>query len=495
MESEESERWREAIEKEKASLQQLKVWRECEVKKGEKVVDTKWVFKLKYLPNGEVDKYKARLVAKGFSQIQGVNYFDTYSPVVAMDSIRYLINHALNNNLEIHHIDIDTAFLHSPLTEDVFIRLPDGFDGEGGRRVVKLDKAIYGLKQSSKCLHDDIHSLLVGAGWSQSNADPCVFSKGESIISVYVDDNFIFAKPDQLQPIKDLFRSRYSITDNGNLTNLLGIRVTRTKDTITLDQSFYTSRILTRFDMHTCKPIATPRQANDHHATKDQSPFEDKVTYRSLVGSLMYLSSSTRPDISYSVSLIAQKVESPTQQDWSDAKRILRYLQGTLDFGIRYTKSNQQLVGFSDASYAEEEGRRSQSGYAFVVNGGAVSWRSKKQSCVATSSMEAELIALAAASKEALWFKKFEFLEQSQAIRIWEDNQSTIKFSENFVLNDRTKHISVRYYFIRDEIEKRKLSIAYCPTAQMTADILTKSLSRVLHERHRANLGMVNLRS
>ena len=212
------------------------------------------------------------------------------------------------------------------------------------------------------------------------------------------------------------------------------------------------------------------------------------------MGSLIYLANATRPDISYSVNLLARKMQNPSIQDWQDTKRIFRYLQGTKEMKLVYQKKKSELHGFSDASYAEDkEDRKSKSGHVFMMNGGAVSWKSAKQPIVSLSRMEAEYIALTSATKEGIWLKKFEEEIQmpKKTLTIFEDNQSTIKTATHKIHNDRSKHIDVRYHFIRECVEEEKIKIEYCPTSEMTADILTKSLGRILHERHTKNMGLI----
>jgi hypothetical protein len=241
--------------------------------------------------------------------------------------------------------------------------------------------------------------------------------------------------------------------------------------------------------MENSRPIATPAcvpEASDNSEKMESKPF------RQAIGGLLYLAKCTRPDISYAVNQVARKMESPTENNWKEVKRIFRYLSGTRSHGLVYVKDNSRLTGFSDASYAQLEGRRSTSGYTFIWNGAAITWRSKKQPIVATSSMEAEYIALSSAVKEALWIRKLlaEFKEGNTPIWINEDNQATIRFAYDSVNNDRTKHIDVRYMFIKDRVEREEVQLRYCPTSEMVADVMTKPLSSILFKKFTKMLGV-----
>jgi hypothetical protein len=222
-----------------------------------------------------------------------------------------------------------------------------------------------------------------------------------------------------------------------------------------------------------------------------------KTYYRQAIGSLLYLSKCTRPDITFAVNQVAQRVENPIKSDWIKVKRIFRYLAGTLNYGLCYQRNIQsRLYGYSDASYAMNEDRKSTSGYLFIANGAAISWKSRKQPIVSTSSMEAEYIALASAAKEALWIRKLnlELKKDNIPIEVKEDNQSCIKFAHDFIHSERTKHIDVRYYFIREKVENKELLITYCPSNEMIADTLTKALGPILFAKFVTAMGLMELR-
>jgi hypothetical protein len=281
--------------------------------------------------------------------------------------------------------------------------------------------------------------------------------------------------------------------DLGSLKKIIGIKVTDAEDKITIDQELYIEETLRKFRMEDCKPIATPMAIKSNKYIQDEGPFEDENLFKQLVGSLIYLSNNTRPDICYAVNQLARNMQKPRMEDWMNGKRILRYLKGTKVLKLNFLKNKSNLVGYSDASYAEDhEDRHSTSGLIFIKNGAALSWKSRKQKIVSLSSMEAEYIALTDAVKEGMWLKKFEmeFDQEKTILQVYEDNQSAIKTAKNRVHSDRSKHIDVRYHFVREEMEKGNLELVYCPTEFMVADILTKPLGKIAHERLRLAMGL-----
>ena len=484
-----SECWKKAIDEELNSLKSNNTWsKPTEVPRNQRqIINSKFIFKIKRSPEGKVDRYKARLVAQGFTQIKGINYEDTYSPVVRKETLRFLINYATENNLMIHHMDVDTAFLNSKLDEEIFIKLP--INGE----VVQLNKALYGLKQSPYLWNKEISSYLLSKGFTQATADNCVFVrtiKGHlQILAIYVDDCVLIGNEENILDMKKILNSKYKMKDLGELTYIIGIEVERTKDHTKIHQSSYILEVLKEFNMLDCKPVVTPSTNNQD---EDNIKF-DQVTYMKAVGMLNYLATCTRPDLSYAVSKVSRKMQAPVKSDWMDVKRILRYLRGTLNYKLVYTTKETPMYGFSDADYASEKDRKSISGYTFIKNGGAICWSSKKQTVVALSSMESELIALTEAVKQGLWLRKLcSDLGVSYKVKIFEDNQSTIaSVKGNTTFSSRAKHIDVRYQFVQDRVEKDEVFIEYLCSEEMTADVFTKALKKNLHQRHTIGLGLI----
>ncbi len=302
--------------------------------------------------------------------------------------------------------------------------------------------------------------------------------------------------------MKEMFNKEFKMKDNKELKGFLGINVERNEKQMSLDQKFYIENVLKRFNMQDCKSTTTPmiveKKKNEEEKSKEKK-MDDIGLYQSAIGSLIYLSIATRPDITYAVQQAAQAMKEPTEDDWIKVKRIFRYLQGTKSMKIVYSTKEEeeenQIIGYSDASYAEDrKDRKSTSGYLFIKSNGPISWKSKKQPIVSLSSMEAEYIALTSAAKEAIWLSKLELElgenKMNKAISIKEDNQSTIKTANDQILNERSKHIDVRYHFIRELIKEKRLKIEYLSTNDMLADTLTKPLGVIQLEKLNKEMGL-----
>ena len=364
------------------------------------------------------------------------------------------------------------------------------------KKVLKLNNSVFGLKQSPRCWNKRITSFLSDNQFIPSLADPCVFLKYEenndlTIIAIYVDDCFIIGKEGRIKRIKEMFNKEFKMKDNEELKGFLGIRVERDEKELRIDQEVYVENILKRFKMENSKPTDTPIIKEDKKIKNEEKDeiFEDVSTYQSAIGSLIYLATATRPDIAFAVNQAAQAMREPMQSDWVKVKRIMRYLQKTKKMKIVYKrneKEEDEVIGFSDASYGEDrKDRKSTSGYLFIKAQAPIAWKSKKQPIVSLSSMEAEYIALTAATKEALWLRKLEKeIERKKEndevkIRIYEDNQSAIKTANDEIHNERSKHIDIRYHFIRERIKRKEIEIKYLKTEDMIADILTKGLDKM----------------
>jgi hypothetical protein len=303
---------------------------------------------------------------------------------------------------------LEFSLLNGELEEEIYMEMPEGF--EKREKECKLEKSLYGLKQSSRVWHKKISSFLVEEGYLQSEADPCVFIKHHqdciSIIALYVDDCMIFGAKENVDRAKSALSSQFKMKDLGEVKSIIGIQVERDKEETRIHQINYIRDVLKKFGMSDCKGVDTPLPTKKE--TTNSPIFENITLYQEAIGALNYLATNTIPDIAYAVSQVAQKMKEPNQDDWIKVKRIMRYLKKTESAKLTYKVKGSELIGYSDASYAEEKNRKSTSGYAYLLNGAAISWRSKKQPIVALSSMEAEYIALASATKEGISLKKLE---------------------------------------------------------------------------------------
>jgi hypothetical protein len=465
--------------------------------RGCHAIGCKWVLKTKCDSNGVPVKCKARLVAKGYGQRHGVDYDETFAPVCRYGTIRFLCCLAAQEDWECHQMDVTSAFLNGDLKEDVYMRQPEGFIKEGEQHLVcKLNKSLYGLKQAGRTWNQKIDATLRTQQFTSLDADHCVYVRQQGsviiIIALYVDDLLLFSNSlTDLNALKATLATAFTMTDLGEATFILGIQIKRDRAarTLTLSQSAYAVDILTRHDMKNCNEVATPTQPGLKlvKSTEQATP-DDIRKYQAGVGAVMFLMCCTRPDISYAVNSLSQFSSNPDQSHKNALKHLLRYIKGTTHYGITYhgTKGGQPCpVGYCDADWAGNTiDRRSTGGYVFLMGEGPISWQSKRQKTQALSSTEAEYMALASATKEALWLRVLiTGLRRSTTAptALFCDNQSAIKLAENPQFHEHTKHIAVRYHLIRHHIAEGTITVDHVSTLQQAADCLTKGLARVTH--------------
>jgi hypothetical protein len=467
--------------------------------------------------DGSVRKFKARLVVRGFSQRHGVDFDETFAPVAHQTSIRVLLAIAAQHNLQIRQIDIVGAFLNGEIQDDIFIQQPEGFVVKGQEHhVCRLNKALYGLKQAGMIWNSKLDQFLTTeAGLQRAKADPCIyFTRREAdfiAIGVHVDDIlFVHNNATLCQEIINLISSKFDVTDLGVPTRLLGLRVHRNEETgsISLDQEEYVQQLLTKFNMIDCNPVSTPQQpgvqlSSSSSPTTPEDVIEMKRTpYGELVGSLLWLATNTRPDICTAVGSLCRFISNPGKSHWVAAQRVLRYLAGTSSFGIKYhhqAESNSCITGYSDSDWAgDPDTRRSTSGFIFMLAGGPISWKSRLQTSVSLSSVEAEYVAMCSAGREAYWLRQL-LMEigyaQRNPIPLFEDNRGCIAISKNNRTDARTKHIDVKYHYTRELVENQVIEIKPISTADMIADVMTKSLNTPKFHWCRNAMGLTDITS
>ena len=488
MSSNEKEKWINAMENEIESLKKHDVWELVDLPEGRKTVGCKWIYKLKHDEDGNIERYKARLVAQGFSQKEGIDYDETFSPVVRFESIRTVIALAAQFGLKLHQMDVKTAFLNGELKEKIYMKQPPGYVVEGKENLVcLLHKSLYGLKQSARCWNEELDSTLKKMKFRQSSFDPCIYVKSEEgsifIIAVYVDD-MIFGGEDEetISKMKKVVAKKFDVEDMGELHHFLGVKISQNLHYIWIGQPAYTKALLKRFSMENSNAVDTPFNVSTKLVkTQESENLCDKTKYQSAIGSLLFLSNRTRPDLSYAVGKTARYSSNPSTTHWSAVKRIMRYLRGTEELGLAYIRNREErFVGYSDADWAGDlDDRISTSGYIFQLSGAPISWRSKKQTCVALSTAEAEYMALASAVQEAIWLERLisDLLNtKEETVTVYEDNQSTISMGKNQQYHGRTKHIEIKYHFVREKVAANAVRIPYCKSENMLADIFTKPL-------------------
>ncbi|KAG7586548.1 Zinc finger CCHC-type [Arabidopsis thaliana x Arabidopsis arenosa] len=470
---------------------------------AQNIVGCKWVFTTKYLSNGLLERYKARLVAKGFHQQYGKDYAETFSPVIKSTTIRLVLDVATAKNWPIKQLDVNNAFLQGELTEEVYMSQPPGFvDKDRPSYVCRLHKPIYGLKQAPRAWYMALKQFLLSSGFTNSMADTSLFilSSGSTItyVLVYVDD--ILVTGDNAIMVSNVlasFADRFSIKDPTDLHYFLGIEVTRSPRGLHLMQRKYIMDLLNKNNMLDAKPVTTPLPTTPKLTLLTGEKLPDASQYRSVVGSLQYLS-FTRPDIAYAVNRLSQFVHQPTDAHWNAAKRVLRYLAGTPTHGIQLTASSPMtLHAFSDADWAgDTEDYVSTNGYLIYLGRNPISWSSKKQRGVARSSTESEYRAVANTAAEVRWLCSLLFemkISLPTAPVIYCDNIGATYLCANPVFHSRMKHIALDYHFVRNQIQDGMLRVSHVSTDDQLADTLTKPLSRSRFQQACIKIGVAKL--
>ena len=555
--------WAKAEEAEFQGLESKKVFswvRKEDIPRSIKILSTRYVYDYKVNENNEIIKYKARLVVRGFEQREGIEYGDTFSTTASANSVRTVLSIAARERLRLHQFDVEQAFLTADIRDEViYVQPPEGHARPG--EVWRLEKALYGLKQASRLFEEHFAGLLEKTmRLTRLKTDRSIYimrrSRGSAkeailIVCVYVDD-LIVAYSDEaiLNEFKTKLSEQIKIKDVGTLKYCLGMHVEQDSDcSVTITQSGFVNDLLARAgfddDLHPKKTAAPPSKVltiRDCPATDaeiremKQAPFN---TYRSIVGSLMYLTGATRPDIAFAVNQLSRYVANPGKPHWECLVHLLRYLAGHRDLGIHYYGRGFQdairqkerklghwnerdplpkphllsesfgnnLMSYADSDWATDvDTRRSTTGWVCFLNGGPISWRTKRQDIVAASSTEAELYALADCAKQVRWLSMFlEELGFPQPMKppgrggkiaepnsvrnrgpvIFEDNTGCLNISQHDVYEKRTKHVSTKYAFLHDYVQMGYISVVQCGTADQLADSFTKAPPQPLVERMR----------
>ena len=511
--------WQHAIDDEWDSLQENSTWtlRDLtEIPPEKTVLRNKWLFKLKSNANGTV-RYKARLVVKGYEQQAGLDYEETFAPVAKLVSLRVLLALAAVLDWEVIQLDVKTAFLYPVLEDEIYMELPEGYEAPG--KVCKLRKSMYGLKQAPRAWYADIDDYLCECVFTKATAESNIYilSTFTLFLILYVDDILIFCYSlSKAEEIRDLLRKKYKMTDLGSIQRFLGIQIerNRAKREIFIHQQKYIEDFLQLFNLQSCNPVSIPLEPSTQfpvHKSPDshQQANQYQYQYQRMVGKLMYAMTSTRPDLAYAVSILSKFSTAPTPAHMAMCKRVMRYLRGTSSYGILYGNKSS-CIGYTDSDYAGDKvTRQSTSGFVFTLCGGAINWKSRQQSIVALSTTEAEYVAATEACKEMVWLNRLlndlsipMLLQQPadpitvQSIEpipppvLYIDNQAALSLAKNPIHHNRTKHIDIRFHFIRQEVTAGTINLQPIGTKDNLADIFTKPLSRVTFEKHRVGMGV-----
>ena len=496
VDSKESKQWLIAMNEEIKSLQKNQTWELVQLPKGKRVVGCKWVFKRKEGISGiEPPRFKARLVAKGYTQKEGVDFHEVFSPMVKHSSIRILLAIVSTFDLELEQLDVKTAFLHGELEEQIYMSQPEGFvipDKED--RVCLLKKSLYGLKQSPRQWYKRFDAFMIGNGYNRNQYDNCIYSKelsdGSRIyLLLYVDDMLIAARNKaEISMLKTQLGKEFEMKDLGAAKKILGMEIHRERHCgrLCVSQQSYIMKVLQRFNMDQSKPVSTPLAAHFKLSSKECPKTEkeveqmSRIPYSSAVGSLMYAMVCTRPDLSHAVSVVSRFMSNPGKVHWEAVKWIMRYLRGSTDVCLVFKgQKNRGVVGYVDSDYAGDlDKRRSLTGYIFTVFGCTISWKATLQSTVALSTTEAEYMALTEAVKESIWvhglLDSFGLNQQVPVVHC--DSQSAIHLARNPVYHERTKHINIRLHFVRESVSNGTVAVQKIATAENPADMMTKAL-------------------
>ncbi|CAI7866620.1 unnamed protein product [Closterium sp. NIES-54] len=502
-----SSQWQSAMDAEMASWKSTGTYVDEVPPPGANIVSGMWIFRVKR-PPGSPPVFNACYVARGFSQRQGVDYFQTFSPTPKMTTLWVLLQVAAQRDYELHSLDFSTAFLQGSLHEEIWLRRPPGFTGSFPPGTQwSLRRPVYGLRQAPREWHDTLRTTLAALGFAPSTADPSLFLRTDTslppfYILVYVDD-LVFAIADTagLAHVKSELQKRHTCTDLGELRSYLGLQITRDRAqrTITLTQSHLVQQVLQRFGFTYSSPQATPLSTRHSlSALPSDESVEPSGPYPELVGCLMYLMTCTRPDLAYPLSILARYVAPGRHrpEHMAAAKRVLRYLCSTLGLGLVLGgRRPVVLTGHADASWADDQAtQRSSQGYTFSLGSGSVSWRSTRLSSVLGSCCEAEIYAGAMAAQELRWLT-YLLTDLGEPPRsppvLYVDNKAMLALCQEHRLEHRTKHIALRYFLARELQQRGQLRLAYVASQANAADVFTKALLLGDHQRFCMMLGLV----
>src|SRR6266404_6252899 len=453
MPSGQQEEWRKACHEELESLCKCNVYELVDPPKNRKIIKNQWVFDLK--SDGQK---KARLVAKGFSQVEGIDYDEIFSPVVWFETVRMMLALAALKSWHISGLDVKTAFLYGELDEELYMEQPEGFKIPGQEnKVMRLKCAIYGLKQAALAWWRALDKSLAVLGCTRLLSDSGLFvNKTKTIvIIVYVDDVlFLGADKSAISSLKQCFMKLWECRDLGDTQEFLRMRIVKSNGQIILDQMDYLQKVLQRFNLENTKSVPTPLpEGYQPLPNKSTATSELRAKYQQVIGSLLYIMLGTRPDIAYAVTKLAQFAANPSEEHLNRALYICRYLLGTADYALIYDgKSDGGLIAYADSDWASDPNtRKSTTGYLIKLANGIFSWNSRAQKSVAQSSTEAEYMSISDTCRQLVWIRSLfkELGINLGPIPLCGDNQGSIFLASNPVQEKWIKHIDIHYHYIQ----------------------------------------------
>nr|ABF97883.1 retrotransposon protein, putative, unclassified [Oryza sativa Japonica Group] len=493
--------WMNAMHEELNNFARNKVWTLVERPRDHNVIGTKWVFRNKQDENGLVVRNKARLVAQGFTQVEGLDFGETFAPVTRLEAIRIFLAFASCFDIKLFQMDVKSAFLNGEIAELVFVEQPPGFeDPKYPNHVYKLSKAFYGLKQAPRAWYERLKDFLLSKDFKIGKVDTTLFTKiiGDDffVCQIYVDD-IIFGSTNEVfcKEFGDMMSREFEMSMIGELSFFLGLQIKQLKDGTFVSQTKYIKDLLKRFGLEDAKPTKTPMATNRHLDLDEGGKPVDLKLYCSMIGSLLYLTAS-RPDIMFSVYMCARFQATPKECHLVAVKRIPRYLKHSSTIGLWYPKCAKfKLVGYFDSDYAGcKVDRKSTSDSCQMLGRSLVSWSSKKQNSVALSTAEAEYVSAGSCCAQLLWMKQtlLDYGISFTKTPLLCDNDSAIKIANNPVQHSRTKHIDIRHHFLRDHVDKCDIVISHIRTENQLADIFTKPLDETRFCKLRNELNVID---
>lgn len=495
------------MKSEMTSLEDSGTWSVCELPPGKQAVGCKWIHTIKYNPDGTVEHHKSRVVAKGYTQLEGLDYLDTFSPVAKIGTLRILLKLAATKQWSLTQLDVSNAFLNGDLDEEIYMTLPQGYEEITGKTVpqnsvCRLHKSLYGLKQASRQWNHKLSHVITSAGFKQTHSDHSLFvryvDKIYLAILVYVDDILIVGNDAAaVEEFKSVLKSAFKLRDLGQAKYFFGFEIARNETCIFLNQRKYALELLEEAGLLGCKPLSVPMEPNLKLSLKTGTALPDAKVYRRLVGRLLYLT-HTRPDITYVVHKLSQFMSAPTDAHLQAAMRVLRYLKNDPAQGLFYSAfASLKFTAYSDADWAAcPDSRQSVTGYCVLLGDSLVSWRSKKQPTVSRSSSEAEYRAMADATCELIWLTTL-FTElhcsPSSPATLFCDNQSALYIASNPVYHERTKHVEIDCHVVRENLQSGFLKTLHVKSELQLADILTKAVQPGLFKSLLVKIGIHSL--
>ncbi|GJV75081.1 retrovirus-related pol polyprotein from transposon TNT 1-94 [Tanacetum coccineum] len=453
--------WIEAMQEELNEFERLEIWKLVPRPDKVMVITLKWIYKVKLDELGGILKNKARLVARGYHQEEGIDFEESFAPVARLEAIRIFLAFAAHMNMVVYQMDVKTAFLNAK-------------------------KALYGLKQAPRAWYDMLSSFLISQDFSKGSVDPTLFIRRDGkellLVQIYVDD-IIFAAstPELCDLFSKIMCSKFKMSMMGKISFFLGLQISQSPRGIFINQSKYALESLKKYGFDSCDPVDTPMVEKSKLDEDKEGKAVDPSHYRGMIGTLLYLTAS-RPDLQFAICMCARYQARPTEKHLNAVKRIFRYLKGTVHRGLWYPKdSSIALTAFADADHAGcQDTRRSTFGSMQLLGDRLVSWSSKRQKSVAISSTEAEYIALSGCCAQILWMRSqlTDYGFGFNKIPMYCDNKSAIALCCNNVQHSRSKHIDIRFHFIKEHVENGVIELYFVNTEYQLVDIFTKALGR-----------------